>query len=109
MTSLASLDDTFPPSIAEARGPLTLGAADPFVLLVVGIEVRLFRWMPNHDEDQVMQDTTTQTPSPRGLVELHPGQVFSPVQEEGRKPIGEFLEMVKKYEEELVQKHGRRA
>lgn len=36
VTSQGSLDDTFPPRIAKARGLLSLGAAHPFVLLAVG-------------------------------------------------------------------------
>jgi len=52
-----------------------------------------------------MEDTTKQRPILNRLVELHPGQIFSTLHDEGRKPISEFLELVKKYEEELVQKH----
>lgn len=105
VTSLGSLDDTYPPRIAKARGPLLLGAASPFVLLAIGSDVRLFRWMPTYDEDQSMEDTTEQRPISNQLVELHPGQVFDTLHDEGRKPISDFLEQVKKYEEELAQKY----
>lgn len=105
VTCLESLDDTLPPSILEARGPLLLGAANPFVLLAVGTDVRLFRWLPTHDEDQVMGDGTEQLPTSYQLVELHPGQVFSTSHDEGRKPITEFLELVGNYGEELAEKY----
>jgi len=105
VTSLGSLDDTFPPRIAEIRGPQLLGAAHPFVLLAVGSEVRLFKWMPTLDGDPVMEDTEHRRLISDRLVELHPGQIFSTLHDEGRKPISEFLEQVKKYEGELIQMH----
>lgn len=100
--SLESLDDSLRAKLPKPPLVQPVGADHPAVLLAVGIEVRLFKWMPTLDEDQVMGGAEKQTSR---LVELQPGRVFSPLEEEGRKAITEFLEMAIKHRDERIQKY----
>ncbi|KAL8964135.1 MAG: hypothetical protein Q9183_004671 [Haloplaca sp. 2 TL-2023] len=66
---LASVDDD--PRLERHKIIQRVGAADPAVVLVVGLEVRLFEW-----------DAATST-----LAETDPGRVYSVMDEEDRKSI----------------------
>ena len=103
--SLESLDNTSVAIFPEPKLVQSVGVDHPFVLLAVGPEVRLYRWLPLLDGDQVMEGAEKQTTTASRLMELQPGKIFSPVEEEGRKAITEFLEMAIKHRDERVQKY----
>lgn len=102
--SLESFDNTSVALFPKPQLVQSVGVDHPFVLLAVGLEVRLFRWLPVPDGEQVMGGAEKPTSTASRLVELQPGKVFSPVEEEGRKAITEFLEMAIKHRDERVQK-----
>ena len=86
----------------------TVGADDPFVLLNVGFEVRLFRWTAdlNFGKERSTEGEKGQSSNPeKQLVELQPGQVYSRLDEEGQKAISEFLEVVAKHRDDKIKEY----
>jgi len=83
-------------SLFTHEPPLTppVGADEQYVMLIVGLEARLYRWIRG-SVDQDVENDWEQTSASKHSVNLHPGESFSPLQEPSRKMISEFLETVK--------------
>ncbi|KAL8644077.1 MAG: hypothetical protein Q9226_007948 [Calogaya cf. arnoldii] len=61
-----------------------VGAANPYVIIAIGLEVRLFEWQ---QVDGQALDTSKEQSFDGTLTELKPGKVYSLLDREGRKDI----------------------
>ena len=70
-----------------------LGADNPFVMLIVGLEVRLFRW--EHAAEELVHGAERKEPSLSGaLTEFEPGRTYMFDDAADREAIERFLHMV---------------
>ena len=89
---LSAIDDGF-----DVKGIINnqvRGAHDPFVILIHGLEVRLFKWEQPLLETQLQEGTKDIFSASGALKELEPERVYSVSKQEDRKVIGEYLKKV---------------
>lgn len=91
--SLGSVDEDFDLDLREddpERAGQVVGAHDPLVMLVVGLEVRLFKWEQGFPESVVGE--ARKKASPYGtLTEFEPGRTYSITEADDREVIERFL------------------
>ena len=77
------------------------GADEPYVILTVGLEVRLFKWDQGFDE--TVDEGARRKMSPRSaLRELSPGKVLNPCEErKDREEIERFLVLAGRHREAI--------
>ena len=68
-----------------------IGAHDPFVMLIVGLKVRLFKWDQGSVEEGAAR-TLRSSPS-SALTELDPGRLYVITERKDREVIEEFFQM----------------
>ena len=77
-----------------------IGAYEPYVLLNVGLEVRLFKWEQGFDES--VDEEARRKKSPRGLLrELNPGKLLNICEMRDREEIEMFLDKAEQLKEEI--------
>lgn len=75
-----------------------IGADDPYVILAVGVEVRLFRWQQGFDASVDEEARRKRSPSSI-LRELNPGKVLNILEKTDREEIEMFLDKAKEHGE----------
>lgn len=75
-----------------------VGADDPYVMLVVGMEVRLFRWEQGFDASMNEEARRKKSPS-SDLRELKPGKILNVCKKTHREKIEKFLDKAEKHKE----------
>ena len=73
-----------------------IGGEEPYVILTVGLDVRLFQWEQGFDKTVDEEARRKKSPS-SALRELFPGKVFNVCEKSDREDIERFLKMVKAY------------
>ncbi|KAL8830794.1 MAG: hypothetical protein Q9170_005577 [Blastenia crenularia] len=74
----------------DGRCDIVVGAADPFVLLTIGLDIRLFKWAQGFDES--VTGHARKVASPFGeLTEFNPGKTYSLLNTEDRVVIETFM------------------
>ena len=71
-----------------------IGGEEPFVILTVGLDVRLFQWEQGFDETVDEEARRKKSPS-SALRELVPGKVLNICEKSDREDIERFLKVVK--------------
>lgn len=75
-----------------------VGAHDPYVLLAVGVEVRLFRWEQGFDDS--VDDGARSKKSPSSILrELKPGMTLNVCEKADREEIERFFDAAEQYRE----------
>ena len=77
-----------------------LGANDPYVLIVVGVEVRLFRWEQGF-EDSVDEEARRKKSPFSGLRELNPGSTLNVCERADREEIERFLDNAEQHKQTI--------
>ena len=77
-----------------------IGAEDPFVLLTIGLEVRLFRWVQGFDESVKGEARRKMSPSST-LAEITPGRIYSIMEADDRKEMEKFLDLADQHRHEV--------
>lgn len=67
-----------------------VGGEEPFVMLVVGLEARLFKWVQGHDESVDKEERRKRSPF-SALRELNPGRFLNVYEKSDREDIERFL------------------
>lgn len=78
-----------------------VGSHDPYVLLTVGLEVRLFRWEQGFD-DSVSEEVRMRNSPFGSLRELRPGTVLNVCEKADREEIEKFLDQAKQYKKMMA-------
>ena len=78
-----------------------IGGDEPFVILVVGLEARLFQWHQGFDETVDKEARTKRSPSST-LRELNPGTVQNVCEKSDREEIERFLKRVEEHKDTIT-------
>ena len=78
-----------------------IGGEEPFVILVVGLEARLFQWDQGFDETVDEEARRQRSPS-SALRELNPGTVLNVCEKSDREEIERFLEKVQEHRDMMT-------
>ena len=87
---LGSVDNAVQIRLSKLPKDQVFGADDPYVLLTIGLEVRLFQWQQGFDNEVTGDARKTASPSAQ-LKELEPGKIYSLLDEADQEVIEEFL------------------
>ena len=85
-----------------------VGADDPYVLLAVGVEVRLFRWEQGFD-DSVDDNLRNQKSPSSVLKELIPGTTLNVCETADREKIERFFDAADQHREMIKSKESERS
>ena len=77
-----------------------IGADEPYVILTIGLDVRLFQWIQGFDETVDEEARRERSPSSH-LRELGPGKVLNICERSDRDEIEKFLEMANQHKEAI--------
>ena len=77
-----------------------IGGEEPFVILTVGLDVRLFKWEQGFDETVDEEAGRKKSPS-SALRELNPGKVLSVREKSDREEIERFLKRVEEHKKAI--------
>ena len=75
-----------------------IGGEEPFVILTVGLDVRLFKWKQGFDET-VDEEARRKKSTSSALRELNPGMVLNVCEKSDREEIERFLKRVEEHKE----------
>ena len=78
-----------------------VGGEEPFVILTVGLDVRLFKWEQGFDETVDEEARRKKSPS-SALRELNPGTVLNVCEKSDREEIERFVKRVKEHKEVIM-------
>ena len=84
-----------------------VGGEEPFVILIVGLDVRLFKWEQGFDESVDEEARRKKSPS-SALRELNPGTVLNVCEKSDREEIERFVERVKEHKEATMARKSER-
>ena len=84
-----------------------IGGEEPFVILTVGLDVRLFKWEQGFDE-AVDEDARRKKSPSSALRELNPGTVLNVYEKSDREEIERFLKRVEEHKEVTKAKKSER-
>ncbi len=77
-----------------------MGAFDPYVILTVGLEVRLFKWEQGFDE--TVDEEARRERSPFSILrELNPGKIMNIYEKSDTEEIEKFLEKAEQQKESI--------
>ena len=82
------------------------GADNPYVILAVGVEIRLFQWDQGFDDSVAGAARRQKSPS-SFLRELKPGETFSFLEKTGREEIERFVHASEQHMEKIKETFSR--
>ena len=84
----------------DCPGGEVIGADEPYVILAVGMAVRLFKWEQGFDDS--VDDGARRKKSPYGILrELSPGKVLNILEKTDREKIEDFLLHAKMHKKKI--------